>query len=269
MKTTKFLSFLFVLAISLGFVSCSDDDDDTNPKNPATVKLPVKYEAEDDTFGLYYTYDNNTNHVIKMVGKYDDGDEATTEITYYANGQISQIKTVEKDFESGEEYNEEYSFTYEGNKITATRKDSEQTDNVIELNDKGEVVSIKGWDGQYHEFKFTYDSKANITSVEDYYRDILSYKETYTYDDKNGWNKNVNLPEWAGYYAPMNMFVVSKVNNHLTIKEEGYSNGQVSNSGTTTITCKYDSEGYPVEMEQTREGKVTKIKITYEEKAVK
>ncbi len=267
MKTTKFLSFLFVLAISLGFLSCSDDDD-TNPEKPKTVKLPVKYESEDGTLGFYYTYDSN-NRVIKMVGKYDDGDETITEITYDANGQVSQTKSIEKDFESGDEYSEEYSFKYEGNKIMATRKDSEQADDIIQLNDKGQLVSIKGWDGENQEFKFTYDSKGNITTVEDYYKDVLGYKDTYTYDDRNGWNKNVNLPQWVGFYTPINLFLPAKVNNFLTLTEDSYEDGEVVHSEVSNIVYKYDSEGYPVEVEETLEGTVFKFKITYEEKTVK
>ncbi len=105
MKNFKFLTMMFVLvAMSLGFASCSDDDDNNDgPQNPTTsivgnwqqinsagTVITVQFRA-DRTGSVHYEYTNGNTETESIEYDYIESDRT---ITIIGDSQLNGYYTV-------------------------------------------------------------------------------------------------------------------------------------------------------------------------------
>ncbi|MDU1906391.1 MAG: hypothetical protein E6772_16595 [Dysgonomonas sp.] len=255
MKNLKFFTALFIAVVSLSMVSCNDDDENTIPE---TIKLPVRLEYEGGKY-LEYGYDEKVR-LSKMEFR-DSSQFIVADIIYDTEGRI-----VKTSINLSDEMTVSFGFTHIRNRIQVTSEYGNP--HTIELDEKGRLLKISGKDRVNHELRYEYDAKDNVIGEAAYVDSVLISRNIYSYDEKIGYNKNVNVPLWAGYYLPLESLFPGKANNE--IGESVYVVEADSIVPSTQAVYTYDNEGYPVTATFSYEGTVmNKLTVVYENKVLK
>jgi hypothetical protein len=256
MKNLKFFMALFIAILSWSMVSCDDDDDKT--ATAETVRLPVRLEYEDGKC-LEYGYDEKVR-LSKMEFR-DSAQSIVADIIYDAEDRI-----VKTSINLSDEMTVSFGFEHTGNLIRVTPNYGNP--HTIELDEKGRLLKISGKDSLNHELRYEYDSKGNITTEAAYVGDVLISRNIYSYDEKTGYNKNVNVPLWAGYYLPLESLFPGRTNNEVS--ESVYIVQSDTILPSTQAAYTYDNDGYPVTATFSYEGKVmNKLTVVYENRVLK
>lgn len=210
MKFNKFLSYALILAASFTFISCDDDDDDngggSNPTFDSNV-LPVSIESTDednDVDLITFKYDeSDTKRIVgyTVISKYDNiADTTEYVITYNANGLITKLDEVFKN------YSNYYTYEYAAARSTGTtnmmitRKRNGENDiyNTAQLlvNSKGLLLEAI-YPGYKEKNVYSYASERNnLIKFEEYENDTIDTKVEIGYGEKAGAFRNVSTPQW-------------------------------------------------------------------------
>lgn len=280
MKQLKFLTFALVSALTLGFTSCSDDNDEPNPNpgnenvsvNPATVftagvptqvgdavisknadGLVTKIVDGDQTTTFDYT-PAKSRATVNIPSDYDmtmnvewgnDEDGADFYIKLNKQGFIEYAYEVEEDKEYGNTA-EEWWFKYDNNgrmvEMKRTEGDNEIT--TITYNAEGDITAVKVSDDDAPNGKM----KCTITYTDASHTTAIANKSgMMLYDD----SFRIDMDEMApAYFAGL----LGKGTAHLPLgateidlREEGYKDIYTfdwtlnSNQMPTKFTASYTS----------------------------
>jgi hypothetical protein len=205
------------------FVSCDKTDDKTEDEGNVAadkVYLPKKYITPDYT--VDFTYDAS-----KKLTKYSDSDGYIYSFTYNGNELIS--------FESENEISKDtYTFTKQGNVITLqitgeVGEDTFTDTQTLTVDNNGNLLN----DGYY---SYTYDAKGNVTKMSSADEQLI-----YTYDDKNGMFKNLNLPKWVIVYFLSEQGHIVNNATSFSYTDEEFPEDNYS----AQIQYEYNADNYP------------------------
>lgn len=245
MRRNNLLSAFCVIFISFLIPSCSDDNDsdyEVFPGGTSAKILPVKVIGDKNATIIDYEYDNN-NRPVTIKRKWPRAGEGcfTKTISYDTEGRIVKLTHIH----TTPENNYISTYTYNGSQITVKYDNSAQSF-TIEVNESGQILKRDQLDvdgNVVYSEDFVYDDNGNIKNKNTSY---LNYR-SYTYDDKNGIFKNVNIPQWflATQLSELYMF-----NNNVVDESVKYSNGEIEkrllvDSGFK-IVYTYNENGYPI-----------------------
>lgn len=266
MKTIHFFKAtlaVLVLSLTIGFGSCSSDDNDSEPGNPTTIKLPTiiegTYIEEDETSTYKYEFEYNDNNQITSVKRTNDSKTRTHTISYNDKGQ--PVKTV---YQSGND-NYTYNYTYDETKgiVTISNVGSPYSD-YFYIDKNGYPTSNKD---EYSQETYEYNKDFDLTKLSYIYKytreedgtSILEerrYDDTFTYSTVYSPYINIKIPAWFIYVEEADMPFDTVLGKHLPSKIEytkkefinGVENTEESYTDVTTITIQKDGDNYPTEI---------------------
>ena len=256
MKTLVSRNIAMCLLLIL-VVACGEKEDkDISPDTTAAASCILTQVIDDNEEGYKFEY-NNAGYVTKFT-ETEDNNVSTTTFIYDANnylikeenqknGELANYSTYEYsnnlvtsstfyNLEEGTQYTETY-------KYDASNRKVEETDNVD------------------YRYVYTYDAKSNVTKIETYYKNLLSYRQTFeNYDDKSTYFSTLKgLP--AGYFD-------SSKNNpgKTTYSVDLDGNGTIDAASTqvTDYSYKYNSNGLPTEITEISGADKYTTSFTYE-----
>lgn len=217
----RFLYFFCILTLIAGFVSsCSKDDESDDNKGEggnSVQKLLVKVKHVKE--GCY-------EDSLKL--EYDNKGRCTSITLYDANDlDENESKNYGDHFSSDLVYH----FRYEDNKIIVEVEDDPNKTEIISLNDRGFIESIKGMVRNDYEYenKYEYDNLGQLVS-----------ETSYTQD----WNGGALTVSKVAQYEWENGVIISR-------KRPG---GFYSLVGETMHVYKYSEEFYPIPIENKANG---------------
>lgn len=279
MKNTKFL--LCLLTISILSISCSDDDKG-DPVEVDIFKL-VKTEKASDNLKIDYEYNDN-GFLTNALSTYPNfGYEFN--FSYNSNNNIVQWNSEETgDFPSTSSYSfvydsqgrltnysgnsENVTLTYSGNTVVlaGTIEGDANASAELEFNGNGLITKFTEAD-QYTTFQ--YDSNGNMTNAQSFANDdspIASF--SITYDNKinpfYGQFKSLYIERFIEFFWEFDGIYVSgfegynfpyNQNNITSIKE--------NNVEFASYTYSYDSENYPLIVDEDYDGDTFQYSIEY------
>lgn len=247
-----FYSFA-LLALSL--MSCeSNSDDDTNPPETSTndTILPTQVEivySDGETETIQYTYEG------KKLIKEESTDGFFKDYIYEDN------RLIEINYYEGADFEILESFTYDSQDRVSTITTNILGTGVYEdsqiYNEDGSVIT---------QSSLTFpDSASSTITITD--GNIINFTEadvfasTYTYDDKNGVFKNVELREQLVTIDSENNDALSFTLNNIS--SESIVENSTTESEDYTYTMTYTSFDYPRTVEEDGEGDITTFTYTY------
>ncbi|MDH6309690.1 YD repeat-containing protein [Dysgonomonas sp. PFB1-18] len=269
MKTFYKIMPLIVLAtiFSLGFSSCSDDDDN-NGNTDNKKYVPSLITIDPGTAGeqtLTITYDKDYR-VASIVCFTPDENETQTDIFEY-NTTGNLVKWTQKSSVGNVDDKDPYAITYTYKTDSIIQKDSHDTYGwaVNSANFAEKVVRYYELPEYKDETVFEYDTNKRLvketnTSVSGTGTNI--YYNSYEYDNKTGISTHVNITMWQAVLLNLNddlySFLLAKTNNIAKISSE--EDGDVD-----TMTYEYDENGYPTKMTAKDADETTIWKFEYTE----
>lgn len=233
-RTTKTTILLVAFSISiLTFTSCDDDD---SGSEAGTIYLPIESVDSDGELQTF-SYDSQ-KRLTESKYTDTDGDTYTQTYSYSANGDLVAVVEVEKykDFEGKDvTYTSSSTFEYKNDTIIETKLSSSSDNSsvytyIYKYILKNGLVSKKI--SQWETTTYEYDQAGNIIKEQE-----GTWTSVYTYDEKNGVMKNVNMPKW---YKSMNFPYVA-VNNVI---KEVYTSSSSTSEYIYSYT--YNNAGYPI-----------------------
>ena len=244
MRRNNLLSAFYVIFISFLMLSCSDDNDsdyEVFPGGTSAKILPVKVTGDKNATIIYYEYDNN-NRLVTIKREWPRaGEGSTNTISYDTEGRIVKLTRTH----TTPENNYIWTYTYNGSQITA-KYDKSAHSFIIEVNESGHILKRDQLDVDgnvvYSEY-FVYDDNGNIKNKNTSHPNYRSY----TYDDKNGIFKNVNIPQW---FLATQLSELYTFDNNVVEESVKYSNGEIEerllvDSGFK-IAYTYNGNDYPI-----------------------
>ncbi len=244
--------FYTIALLVVPLISCeSNSDDETNPPDTSSI-LPTKVDivySDGETETIQYTYSGMT--LIKEEssdGYYTDyiyEDNKLTEINYYdaPNPEIlesytydaqGRVTTISTNIVGTGVY--EYSQTYNADNSVITTSFTGNT------NDTPDVHTI---------------NNGNITVFDE----GSVYTSTYTYDNKNGVFKNVELRDLLVTIDSENGYALNFTLNNLL--SETIVDNSTMESEDYTYTMTYNSFDYPRTVQENEDGDITTYTYTY------
>ncbi|MDR0873723.1 MAG: hypothetical protein LBN27_09725 [Prevotellaceae bacterium] len=232
----KYLMIFLSLALAVVFSACNKDDDKGNNKeddgennNNTQVYLPSKiiYDGETTTF----TYDNQ-RRVTEQKNSY-----TTNTYTYNSDGTLAQVVKLNEDPLSSRTI----TYEYKENAVERIATGSKSTYEYV-LKDNRIVANNSDLDS----YSYTYDAVGNmIKQTKQTKVGYKTYENTYeyTYDNKNGVFKNVNIPQWYKITELYQWSDIAVVNNALTDGDLGWKLEYVYNENGYPTSCKMYEEG--------------------------
>lgn len=249
MKQFRLLGMaLLALIMSVGFVACSSSDDDDNNGGGSITSgkklMSINYDAE------------------------------TINFVYGEDGKLDQTTYIDK-------YNERYSgsinYSWNGNTITATKKENGRTNSyTIKLQD-GKISSTNAIDGYveaitysgnyikeiegYFSDKYTWEN-GNITKIDD------NINITYYTDKVNKHSSIIDVSVLNLDHASfdLNDLIMAHPNlvgtsNQNLIKSVTYTD--TSHDGTANYSYELDKDGYPTKITETDGSDTTVYTLTW------
>ncbi|MBA5791995.1 hypothetical protein H1R17_03700 [Flavobacterium sp. xlx-214] len=192
---------LALIAISgIAFSSCADVVPADDPTEGGTKLVPLKIVEEDGT--IAFTYDAQ-NRFLEIKEETTNPEDYTLSTFKYEGDKLISLKVDAKSKTSS--YVEEYTFTYQANKVTANLKytannNTEEYTDELKIDDKGRLIN-------YDFATLSYDSSGNVNKIVNPDEEYL-----FQYDFRNGVFKNVKTPQWVMVYA-LDKFYTNSVNN--------------------------------------------------------
>lgn len=232
----KFNKLILLVLLAVLSVSCSDDDDDNNNNGQdiyLVTKISMTNNSQDITI-IEFTYDSQNRVISSIPNK--SFDTPPCNYVYNSNGELT--KFVLK-FEDNSK--REYNVTYRDSKNIEVHYMEDGIDryDTYELNNDGLLYKFTenpdGDDNTY--LVFEYDSKGNVLKMTD---EEGRYRK-YTYDNNNGFLKDLTLPQWITFYT---IDILKTPNNRLTL--EDYDKNDQLEDGTQTYKYTYNEVGYPI-----------------------
>ena len=130
MKQIKFLSYLFVAVLCLGFTSCSDDDDPTFEDSQVIGSWTVTERQG------YEKYQGDTDSLDK---KYEDGE------------WMFVFNNNNKGYQNEDGYTSTFDWNLKGNQLTMKINSTSETFKIVHLNETNAVIESKG-ESEYGDF---------------------------------------------------------------------------------------------------------------------
>lgn len=247
MKTFKFLQFMLMSVLLLGFVACGGDDDEEtpskNPSNPVSLgfKKLVKMKIDNEAYGTgteesYLFEYNKDGDLISVEWEEDDDKESFTykwgknELVVYCDGDLEfQYEISDGKIVAGEQDSEVYEYQYDSNGYIETYVESD------EYEQEEEVSEFKWSDDRLSRVVKTYSDLWG--EYETVYSFVYSTKECEGFFPLIGERFNDDDP--LCYAAPW-MFgaVQQSLPNKVKIADDG------SSIETRTYSYTYDDDGY-------------------------
>lgn len=248
MKTFKFLQFMLMSVLLLGFVACGGDDDEEtpskNPSNPVALgfKKLVKMKIDNEAYGTEESYlfeYNKDGDLISVEWEEDNDIEFFTyewgknELVVYCDGDLEfQYEISDGKIVAGEQDSEVYGYQYDSDGYIKTYVESDEYDQ------KEEISEFKWSDDRLSRVVKTYsDLWPEYYEYETVYSFVYSTKECEGFFPLIGERFNDDDP--LCYAAPW-MFgaVQQSLPNKVKIAEDG------SSIETRTFSYTYDDDGY-------------------------
>jgi hypothetical protein len=241
---TKYNSFLKIFILSLLFVSCSNDSEDTNnSETPLYIKSITEksfYNGYEEISILNFEYLNGK--LVKLVGDnrfYDiiyDGNKIL-KLNEFANNQLTATTFLyyngnDLSYTINQSGDEKTSYTYENNILKTVK-------NKVLIN--GEFRDVE-------KNELTFDTNGNITQIlkTSYYQQEVTSKIIYNHDTSNVPHKNMN-PYLRLLFRGQN-FDGIRSNNILT------TDYYATPSSTNYVRYKYNivlnSANYPIKIDR-------------------
>lgn len=227
----KLILSAFVLS-GLLITSCDKNDDNTAKDNESVdiskMYLPSKITAGDYTTNFTY---NNKGQLTAI----DESDGFSYSFKYEGDKLVG--------FEEGDsESKTTYTFTQIGDMITLNfvseyKGEKQEGMNQLKVDSKGNLL-------QDEFFIYTYDAAGNNTKTTDEDEEGVA---TMSYDTKNGFLKNVNLPKWVvNYLLGLHTNVVNNI-----VKFDFVSAEYPEDNNSGTMVYEYNNDGYPTKLTAT------------------
>jgi len=225
--------------------ACSDDDDNHDfPGGTSAKLLPVKIEIDGTPDQYTFQYDKS-NRLIKQEYTYkDENYYSSWHISYDSDGKIIEMikKTSNADTDT-------YTFTYDGNTITAVNKFYIQ---LYEIDSEGkilkQIMQMKDTGEEAFQVEYKYDESGNISETMNKQGGRETTQITHTYDKNSGVFKSVNTPQWF-FCTQLSLYKMFH-NNVTSIQStpiyDGLRLSDASLPSETTISYKYNANAYPI-----------------------
>lgn len=257
MKFYRVITLAVIAAISVTFISCSDDDDNGNGPIPGSESvLPISItmtstdeEASETISFRYNETGNDTTSIVGYSRSYGSNVVANYEVEY-DNKQVTAVK-----------FNGEILYTYETVVPAATgnapklivKKDAQGNEMAyISVNSDNNIVSYsEDPEVALNREVTTYSYSGKNISKETYNFAEETVTTTYSYNSNNGIFKNVTTPQW---------FIVTELG------DDSILTGQIHNC-VNRATASFDgkTESITVNYQSVIKNFPTKFSYTYKD----
>lgn len=258
MKTIITKKIGFYLLVLFAVVACDDKDEEAATPDPTvSASCRITQIADDDEEVSKIEY-NNAGYITKVTETDEDDEVYTTTFIYDANNRL--IKEENREDGDLDDYR---TFAYTNNLVTSSTYYDVEDGSEYTTTYKYDANNRKIEETDEDDYKntYTYDANGNISKIESFYNNVVSYRQIFeNYDNK------------PSYYSalkglPSVYFDASKNNpGKTTYYSDRDGNGTIDATPNDVIdyTYKYNSNGFPTEIKETSGTDTYTTTLTYQ-----